>query len=64
MISLAKSIPSKAVLAEERLLRGILGASACETQVLQLERLSTYHKLKNESDILIPKLTTAGKATT
>ena len=64
MINLAKSIPSKAVLAEECLLRGILGASVSETQAVLLERLSSYHKLKNESDVLIPQLTTVGKAAT
>ena len=62
-INLAKP-PTKAVLAEECRLRGIVDASAEETQTNLVERLSSYHKLRNENPTLIPELSLGGKAKT
>ena len=63
-INLSKSVPTKAVLAEECRLRGMVDASAEETQAELIERLSSFHKLRNEDPTLIPEMTLAGKAKT
>jgi len=63
-INLLKTLPVKAVLAAECHLRGIIDASADESQVQLVERLSSYHKLRNEHPTLIPELTVEGKAKT
>ena len=62
-INLSKP-PTKAVLAEECHLRGMVDASADETQANLIERLSSFHKLRNEDPTLIPEMTLAGKAKT
>ena len=54
-------IPTKAVLAAECHLRGINDASADDTQIELIQRLSSYHKLRNEHPTLIPEMTVAGK---
>ncbi len=63
-INLLTSIPVKSILAEECRLRGMGDASAEETQAGLIERLSTYHKLRNEHPTLIPEMTVEGKAKT
>ena len=63
-INLLMHIPHKAVLAAECHLRGINDASADDTQIELIERLSSFHKLRNEHPTLIPEMTVAGKAKT
>ncbi len=63
-INLLMHIPTKAVLAAECHLRSINDASADDTQIELIERLSSYHKLRNEHPTLIPEMTVAGKAKT
>jgi len=54
--------PTKAALAEECHLRGMADASAEEKVADLIERLSSYHKLRNENPTLIPEMTLGGKA--
>ena len=63
-INLSKSVPTKAILAEECRLRGMVDASAEETQAELIERLSSFHKLRKEDPTLIPEMTLQGKAKT
>ena len=63
-IDLLKSLPVKAVLAAECHLRGIADASTDDSQLELVERLSSYHELRNEHPTLIPELTVQGKAKT